>query len=441
MALAGCTHPLTRAPVAPPAHFSILYSCDTRGHIEPCGCSSGQAGGIARRMTYLNNEVNGPRLLVDAGDVTAGPRNWEVFEMEYILKGYAAMGYDAVNIGHREISLGAAQLNAMGGKYDHFVSANVAGADGALLFPPYRIAELDGGYRVGIMGVADEAVPPEDAGEGITVTPALDAIGKYLPELAPQCDFVVLLAFAEEEQMRQIADRYFEIDVIVGGRVRQPSHTPEEANHSRIVYITDKGKAVGRLDVAFNAAGQAAYSNEIHMLPDTMAEAPEITPFVDEFKSRLAEMDFQPHRDDEEGLTSITAARSSTANKYTGEAACAACHPQAVAGWREQKHAHSFESLVTRKHEFNPRCLPCHTVGYGASDGYINQRLTPSFGSVSCENCHGRGDYHVRFHAGEDVPERSAKLRNGTCETCHDPENSPAFNFEVYWEKIKHGME
>lgn len=441
LCVAGCGSHGSRNAVPPPGQFSIIYSCDTRGHMEPCGCSSGQAGGIARRMTFLKNEVNGPHLLVDAGDVTAGPRNWEVFEMEYILKGYQAMGYDAINAGHREISLGAEKLKAIGEKCPLFVSANLLDANGALLFPPYRIAELDGGYRVGIMGVVDEHIPPEDAGEGLTVAPAVDAVGKYLPELTAQCDFVVLLAFAEEEQMRAIAARYFEIDVIVGGRVLQPTHAPIEANQSRIVYITDKGKAVGRLDVAFDASGAATYANDIHMLPDTMPEAAEITPIVDEFKVRLAQMDFQPHRDDEEGLTSITAARSSSANKYVGEASCAACHPQATEQWHGQKHAHALESLVARKHEYNPRCLQCHTVGYGASDGYINERLTPTLGSVSCENCHGRGDYHVRYHGGEDVPERAAKLKSVACETCHDPENSPKFNRETYWEQIQHGMD
>jgi len=437
----GCGGESVRESVTPPSKLSIIYSCDTRGHIEPCGCSSGQAGGISRRMTFLKEQVPGPRLLVDAGDVTAGPRNWEIFEMEYILKGYAAMGYHAVNVGHREISLGAEKLKEVGGESGLFISANVMDASGALLFPPYKVVTVEGGYRVGILGVTDENVAPEDQGEGITITPAADAVGKYLPEITPQADFIVVLAFLEEDAMKRLAEHYFEIGVIVGGRVLQPTHTPVEVNQSRLVYITDKGKAVGKLDIAFGADGQATYANSIHMLADTMMEAPEITPIVDEFKVRLAEMDFQPHRDDDEGLTTITAARSGTANKYVSEAACVACHPKTVEAWKGFKHAHALESLVARGHDSNPRCLQCHTVGYGATDGYVNQRLTPALASVSCENCHGRGDHHVKFHNKEDVPERSAKMATIACETCHDPENSPAFNYETYWEKIKHGKD
>ena len=86
----------------PPELFSIFYTCDTSGHIEPCGCVGGMAGGISRRQTYLSQTHPMDYLLVDAGDVTAGYRPWELLELEYILKGYDDMGYHAVNIGHRE---------------------------------------------------------------------------------------------------------------------------------------------------------------------------------------------------------------------------------------------------------------------------------------------------------------------------------------------------
>lgn len=437
----GCKKDTGRVAVSPPENLSILYTCDTRGHIEPCGCSSGQAGGIARRMTYLRGNVSGPAILVDAGDVAAGPRNWEVFEMEYILKGYVAMGYDAVNAGHREASLGKATLQELNAKYDLFVSANLLDDTDNPILPPYRFAELDNGYRVGILGVMDDRLAQEDRGDGVKVAPPIDAVGKYLPEIVEQSDFIVLLAYAEEDLMRSLAEQFYELDVIVGGKVLQPTQEPIEVNRSRLVYITDKGKAIGRLDVAFDAAGKRTFSNGIHMLLDDVADDAEVAAIVDEFKLRLAEMDFQPHRDDAEGLTTITSARSGTANAYVAAESCKECHPKAVETWANSKHAHSFESLIKRKHDYNPRCLQCHTVGYGSSDGYINPRLTENFAAVSCGNCHGRGDYHVRFHSGEDVPARAAKLKSVDCMTCHDPENSPEFKRETYWEHINHGMD
>jgi hypothetical protein len=392
-------------------------------------------------MTYLQSLDDGPSLLVDAGDVTAGPRNWEVFEMAYILKGYEAMGYDAVNAGRREASLGAAKLRELQGEHGFFVSANLTDTKGELIFPPFRVVEVGDGYRIGIVGVVQEGLDAADLGDDIAVQPAAEALGRILPELKRKSDFIVLLAFAGEEFMKGLAERFFEIDVIVGGDVMQPTNTPQQVNRAAMVYITDKGKGVGKLDIAFHDDGTRTYENGINMLLDTITDDPSVAGIVNEFKTRLAEMDFQPHRDDEEGLTAITAARSDSANRHVAAQNCAECHPKAVASWETSKHAHSFDSLVARQHQHNPRCLKCHTVGYGASDGYINQELTPLLGAVSCGNCHGRGDSHARLRRGEDVLAAAAALISVNCITCHDPENSPEFNRETYWEIIKHGLE
>jgi len=148
----------------PPAMFSIFYTCDIRGHIEPCGCASGMAGGISRRQTYLVENVPQDFLMVDAGDVTAGPREWEILELEYILKGYETMGYHAVNVGHREISLSFESLSEIKQQYDRFVSANVLGPDGQCVFEPYLVATLSNGCRCGIIGVADDNLSADVVG-------------------------------------------------------------------------------------------------------------------------------------------------------------------------------------------------------------------------------------------------------------------------------------
>jgi len=441
LSLEGCSRETGRVPGTPPESLTIFYTCDTQGHIEPCGCASGQAGGITRRMTYLSSQTSGASLLLDAGDVTAGARDWELFEMDYILKGYREMGYHAVNAGHREASVDLSKLRELNTTYDFFVSTNLLDEEGNQIFPPYRIVDFEEGYRVGVLGVMADYLEGPDIGEGLKIMPPADAIARHLPELVAETDDIVLLAFVDLDEMKALAERFFEIDFIIGGNVLQPIRTPLKVNQSILVSITDKGKAIGRLDIAFNNGEKTVSTNDIFMLMDTMDEDPGVAVIVDEFKVKLADMDFQPHRDDEEGLTTITAARSKSANHYVEAKTCRACHPQAFRTWRSSRHAHSFESLVERKHQFNPRCLTCHTVGYGSSDGYINERLSPTLGQITCGNCHGRSDYHARFHSGGDVPERAARLKSVDCISCHDPENSPEFNLEVYWEMIKHGRE
>jgi len=438
---AGCGKGPSRSPGTPPDTLTIFYTCDTRGHIEPCTCATSYAGGIARRMTYVGERRTATSLLVDAGDLTAGPRDWELLELQYLLRGYMVMGYHAVNAGHREASVSPEKLRDLDAEFNLFVSANLLDKSGELVFVPYRIVDLPESYRVGIIGVMDDKLDEGLMDEGLRVDSPDTAIAKYLPVLKAETDFIVLLAFADEPRMRAFAENFFELDAVVGGKVMQPSNTPVKVNQSVIVYNTDKGKAVGRLELTFPKSARQSYTNEIYMLEEEVPGDPSILAIVDELNLTLADMDFRPHRDDEEGLSTITAARSKTANKYVRSGQCKECHPKAYEVWMHTRHAKSFETLVAQKGQYDPNCLNCHTVGYGSSDGYVNQRLTPDLDVVSCGNCHGRGDYHIKFRSGDEIPERAAQFKPVDCLGCHDSKQSPDFNIETYWEKIKHGKE
>ena len=52
--------------------LTIIYTCDTHGYLYPCDCDGGADGGMARRARYLGQNQAKDRILVDAGDVTAG---------------------------------------------------------------------------------------------------------------------------------------------------------------------------------------------------------------------------------------------------------------------------------------------------------------------------------------------------------------------------------
>ncbi|MGA2659693.1 MAG: hypothetical protein ABSH34_19475, partial [Verrucomicrobiota bacterium] len=37
--------------------LAIYFTCDTRGRLEPCGCFTGQYGGLTRLQTVLDTEA------------------------------------------------------------------------------------------------------------------------------------------------------------------------------------------------------------------------------------------------------------------------------------------------------------------------------------------------------------------------------------------------
>ena len=64
---------------------------------------------------------------------------------------------------------------------------------------------------------------------------------------------------------------------------------------------------------------------------------------------------------------------------------------------------------------------------------------------VQCENCHGPGSKHIELVESGQLDEAKPLMRvtletarKDLCFNCHDPENSPHFDFDKYWPKIEH---
>ncbi|MEN8146737.1 MAG: cytochrome c family protein [Campylobacterota bacterium] len=110
--------------------------------------------------------------------------------------------------------------------------------------------------------------------------------------------------------------------------------------------------------------------------------------------------------------------------RYIGNSKCRLCHRKFFIGRKRDAHDYAMEKLAKSGHEESPRCLICHSTGYGTDTGFVSMKSTPRLANVQCEGCHGPGNEHVRlikakkkggFLAGVDHPER---LKN-ICKSCH----------------------
>ena len=77
---------------------------------------------------------------------------------------------------------------------------------------------------------------------------------------------------------------------------------------------------------------------------------------------------------------------------YVGVKDCASCHEKQFEAWQKTGHSRTFGQL-TEKYEKDPKCLKCHTTGYGTPTGYKDES-TPDLKDVTCEVCHGPGSKH-----------------------------------------------
>jgi hypothetical protein len=95
---------------------------------------------------------------------------------------------------------------------------------------------------------------------------------------------------------------------------------------------------------------------------------------------------------------------NAVAADYISAKKCKACHMKQYKSWSQTKMASSFENLKAgvkveekkkagledKDYTTDPKCLKCHTTGYGKG-GFVSMEKTPDLAGVQCESCHGPG--------------------------------------------------
>ena len=123
-----------------------------------------------------------------------------------------------------------------------------------------------------------------------------------------------------------------------------------------------------------------------------------------------------------------------SSSQYKGSETCQRCHQKEYDIWKRSDHSDAVHTLKAAQKQEHSSCIGCHVVGYEKNGGYLNQKLTPHLAGVGCESCHGAGKEHAKNP-------KMNRLEGGkfVCAECHVTPHSPKFDFDTYWEKIKHG--
>ena len=108
------------------------------------------------------------------------------------------------------------------------------------------------------------------------------------------------------------------------------------------------------------------------------------------------------------------------APQYAGSQNCTECHQETHDNLLLTPHTQAFATLVNKKQDKNPQCLPCHTVGYGLPTGFVSTTATPQLRGVQCENCHGPAGNHAANPDDPTVRPR-IELASTVCGGCHTP--------------------
>jgi hypothetical protein len=425
----GCSRGCSRgrnAASGPPPPLSVIVSGDTAGWIVPCGCTSKQDGGLLRRATYVNQARQQESvLLVDVGGAPGGVSPYEQLKFDAIARGELAMGIAAHNIGAAEAALGPEALRRLGSELNvPLVSCNVHDAAGQPVAEPLRIVEV-GGRQIAVVG----CLSPAFATAELIVSDPRAAVVSAIGQLKTNCEVVVVLAYLNEKELSELAASLPEADLVLGGPTHQPM-APRASGPTTWASATNKGKFLVHL--RRQSAAHPVWKGEIVELGPDLADDARQVENLDRFHAELAKHDFPASQT---GLVPELAADLPSGFRVAGSDACQRCHADDCQTWRDSPHGQAWATLVGKQSQFDPYCQQCHTTGYGLPGGFESIARSPQRLDVGCESCHGPSLAHV-----EAPRERTMYAAADRCTHCHDRENSPHFDYAVYWPQIEHGQ-
>ncbi|MDX1931192.1 MAG: cytochrome c family protein [Capsulimonadales bacterium] len=395
----------------------LLFTNNTDGYLQSCGCTARQVGGIAKRATVLNRlkseqAQNGvPTVLLDGGNLSKNLARTSV-----LLESMHRIGYDSVALSPAEDNLGVPFLRRAAELKIPLIGTPVAGSAN---FPettvrPFRFL-MAGRWKVGVLHLGDGPVAPEDW-------------KRFAVTVRKQSDVsIVFSMLTVGETVRRLAalperDRP---SVALLCNSASTSDALPDLKGTTILPSPPKGE-IGKIEadrVHGTNGKQWRFVLRGERVEDTVADDPVIAGIVSAYfteeanalRSRSVTLS-----DDWQDLGHETAVR------------CGECHARALNQWALSKHSRAIRTLADKK-RLIPECLTCHSEVFRRKGAFISSANTEE--GVTCATCHGDGIVHTASRSKASI------LRNpgeADCRRCHDPANDPHFNYAIYREKIRH---
>ena len=260
--------------------LTLIYTSNTLGEVELCGCPEGGAnGGLPRRSHYLKTVKEEVKnlLILDGGDALImsffsqeSEREKARKRAEFVLNIYEKIGYDVLNIGDTDLGLGVEYLKALQKKSKiPFLSANLKEKkSGRPIFKSHLVKQVEG-MRIGIIGLLTLDIHPPIQ-KGLTsyliedpIKAALETIDRYLAD----CDHIIALAHLTPIEIQTLTKRISKISIIIGGNDRSFIF-PKQFGHSIYVQTDAFGAHVGRMNLKL-VKGSEEFMD---ILPRTMVQ-------------------------------------------------------------------------------------------------------------------------------------------------------------------------
>ena len=301
--------------------ITVLFTHDLHSHLLPSVNENGQGeyGGYARLMSLIKEqkEIDPDAILVDGGDFSMGSLFQTAYATSAIeLRMMGAMGYDATTFGNHEYDYLQSGLKSMlnaavasGDPLPSIVCANYLppkegqeGYDASMWealnnygVKDYVILERGGVHFVlfGLLGYDSDDCAPNS---GMILEDPIEAAKRTVEAAVKDCKenygadpVVICLSHSGvndngEGEDYELAEAVDGIDIIISGHTHTKLDKPVTVNGTVIASAAEYGRYLGVIKLT---NGGELKSYELIPVDETVAEDPEITETVENYKAAV----------------------------------------------------------------------------------------------------------------------------------------------------------
>jgi Cytochrome c554 and c-prime len=406
-------------------------------------------------------EKKSPLVVIELGDFMDNDPDRGPVINPFIVENMVADGMQAMIPGIRELSAWHDFKALLADTQITLISSNlqIQTPEG---FEPVgkrtHILEVEG-VKIGFIGImAQEQYDEVKAPEGVVfaIADPKNTIEELTTQLRPDVDLVVVLACMKDKPATELARKLTDVDVLLGGHFSIASERPLFKGDVIVSRCGLRGQYFAKTRLIVSPEGDIlewfGHNQPLDVEkfePDTTlaAKVEEVAKTarvarLDAIRSRRTSAprsDRSASRPSATGQPAVKLAASQSPqsaayghtsfdlfqdSKYLGAMNCLKCHPAQFRQWEMTSHAKAF-ALSARTD------LSRIVTGFDHPSGYRENRSNLDLTGVQCEVCHGPGSEHVRG-------DRVTAINSVTCQSCHDNDRSPDWDYAAALDQVKH---
>lgn len=419
---------LCMQPVAA-ASFSLVYTGQLGGELEPCACTQdSDLGGIRRLASAVDGlrADNGDLVLVSVGGLLGTTQPAHQVTNRFILQGIAALEYDAISLQWHDLIYG---FDALAAEPLPWVATNWSqssvGTKQQALVTSVRIIEFDS-LRVGFLNWLGPNPSQEHdhlATQG-RVQSDTQELENQLTALKAKSAFTIVAVNDAGHSLINLPLAL--IDVLLLSSSDEEYLSPERIGQTWVLRAGTRGQRLGHLTFSSDGVGGwKLKSHDVIKLDSAVPDAKRLDTWYEQYELALVE-DYRAREK--------LAKKIRSDGHYTGDKMCGLCHSNQKAQWKITEHARAYQSLQAASKQFDANCVVCHVVGFGEPGGFYSAQAEPDLRNVGCEACHGPG----KSHQASGGTMQTSRVTMSACRSCHTREHSPTFNPDEYWPRVVH---